>query len=115
MEAIRIVKRVKNNQMLIHLPNNYENAKVEVIVLLVNSEEGSEDVPDSTIALDESPPIEYIDEIDRETQIVDNHFPKAMEERLEFSYQQMAKDERRESEALEWAEATIGDISDETR
>ena len=68
--------------MLIHLPNNYENAKVEVIVLLVNSEEGSEDVPELTIALDESPPIEYIDEIDQETQIVDNHFPKAMEESL---------------------------------
>jgi putative NADPH-quinone reductase len=34
---------------------------------------------------------------------------------LEAAYQQMAQDEAREAEALEWAEATIGDVSDETR
>jgi hypothetical protein len=38
-----------------------------------------------------------------------------LEEDLESAYQQMAKDETRESEALEWAEATIGDVSYETR
>lgn len=36
-------------------------------------------------------------------------------EKLEHAYQQMAKDEVRETEALEWAEATIGDVSDEAR
>ncbi|HXG66606.1 MAG TPA: addiction module antitoxin [Blastocatellia bacterium] len=34
---------------------------------------------------------------------------------LESAYRQMADDEARESEALEWAEATIGDAGDETR
>ena len=34
---------------------------------------------------------------------------------LESAYRQMAKDESRESEALEWAEATIGDIGNEAR
>ena len=34
---------------------------------------------------------------------------------LESAYRQMAEDESRESEALEWAEATIGDVGDETR
>ncbi len=33
---------------------------------------------------------------------------------LETAYQDMARDEEREKEALAWAEATIGDISDET-
>ena len=36
-------------------------------------------------------------------------------EDLEEAYKQMAQDEERESEALEWAEATIGDVSDEAR
>jgi len=27
----------------------------------------------------------------------------------------MAQDEEREAEALEWAEATVGDVADETR
>ncbi len=31
---------------------------------------------------------------------------------LEESYRQMAQDKEREAEALEWAEATIGDVSD---
>jgi hypothetical protein len=30
---------------------------------------------------------------------------------LELAYQQMAKEEARESEALEWAEAIIGDVT----
>jgi predicted CopG family antitoxin len=34
---------------------------------------------------------------------------------LEVAYQQMAQDEAREAEALEWAEATAGDVADETR
>jgi hypothetical protein len=38
MEAIKTVQRVKNQQVLIHVPGKYENAEVEVIVLLVNSE-----------------------------------------------------------------------------
>ncbi len=32
---------------------------------------------------------------------------------LNACYKQMASDERREAEALEWAEATIGDVADE--
>lgn len=39
----------------------------------------------------------------------------ADESTLELGYQQMAQDEERESEALEWAEATIGDVADEPR
>lgn len=34
---------------------------------------------------------------------------------LEHAYRQMAQDEAREAEALEWAEATVGDVSDEAR
>jgi hypothetical protein len=34
---------------------------------------------------------------------------------LEIAYQQMAQEEGREGEALEWAEATVGDVADETR
>jgi len=34
---------------------------------------------------------------------------------LDAAYKQMAQDEARESEALEWSEATIGDVSDEPR
>jgi predicted RNase H-like HicB family nuclease len=34
---------------------------------------------------------------------------------LEAAYEQMAQDEEREAEALEWAEATLGDVSDEMR
>jgi hypothetical protein len=32
---------------------------------------------------------------------------------LEVAYQQMAQDEARETEALEWAEITMGDVADE--
>jgi predicted CopG family antitoxin len=41
--------------------------------------------------------------------------PYVLFEDLEAAYQQMAQDEERESEALEWAEATVGDVADETR
>jgi predicted CopG family antitoxin len=34
---------------------------------------------------------------------------------LEVAYRQMAQDETREAEALEWAEATAGDVAHETR
>jgi predicted CopG family antitoxin len=34
---------------------------------------------------------------------------------LEAAYREMAQDEEREEGALEWAEATIGDVSDEAR
>jgi hypothetical protein len=34
---------------------------------------------------------------------------------LDAAYRQMARDESREAEALEWAEATVGDVADETR
>ena len=34
---------------------------------------------------------------------------------LESGYQAMAADEAREVEALEWSEATIGDVADATR
>ncbi len=34
---------------------------------------------------------------------------------LEVAYKQMAQEEAREAEALECAEATVGDVADETR
>jgi len=34
---------------------------------------------------------------------------------LELAYKQMAQDEAREREALEWSEATVGDVANETR
>ena len=41
--------------------------------------------------------------------------PYVLRQDLEAAYQQMAQDEVREAEALEWSEATIGDVSDEPR
>lgn len=41
--------------------------------------------------------------------------PYVLRQGLEAAYQQMAQDEVREAEALEWSEATIGDVSDEPR
>jgi hypothetical protein len=41
--------------------------------------------------------------------------PHVVGKDLEVAYQQMARDESREAEALEWAEATVGDVADETR
>jgi hypothetical protein len=34
---------------------------------------------------------------------------------MDAAYQQMAREEAREAEALEWAEATVGDVANETR
>ena len=41
--------------------------------------------------------------------------PHVMDLDLEAAYRAMAQDEARESEALEWAEATIGDVAGEPR
>jgi predicted CopG family antitoxin len=41
--------------------------------------------------------------------------PHVVGSELEAAYQQMAQDEDRETVALEWAEATIGDVADEPR
>lgn len=41
--------------------------------------------------------------------------PHVLHKELEAAYRQMAQDEKRESEAFEWSEATIGDVSDDPR
>ena len=41
--------------------------------------------------------------------------PYVIQPALEVAYQEMAREEEREAEALAWAEATIGDVADETR
>ncbi len=41
--------------------------------------------------------------------------PHVTKHNLETAYEQMAKDDAREREALEWAEATLGDSIHETR
>jgi predicted CopG family antitoxin len=41
--------------------------------------------------------------------------PHVIPKDLEVAYRQMAQEEAREAEALEWAEATLGDVADETR
>jgi predicted CopG family antitoxin len=41
--------------------------------------------------------------------------PHVVDSELLQGYQEMAADEAREAEALEWAEATVGDVSDEPR
>jgi siroheme synthase (precorrin-2 oxidase/ferrochelatase) len=41
--------------------------------------------------------------------------PHVLASDLNTAYQQMAQDERREEEALEWSEATLGDVADEAR
>ena len=41
--------------------------------------------------------------------------PHLVEADLEAAYKEMAQDEEREKDALEWAEATIGDVANETR
>lgn len=41
--------------------------------------------------------------------------PHIFSQDIQAAYKQMAQDESRESEALEWAEATIGDVSNEPR
>lgn len=41
--------------------------------------------------------------------------PYVVGKELEAAYRQMAQDELREAEALDWSEATLGDIGRETR
>jgi hypothetical protein len=41
--------------------------------------------------------------------------PHVIGKDLEVAYQQMALDEAREADALDWAEAAVGDVADETR
>jgi len=41
--------------------------------------------------------------------------PHVVKKDLETAYRQMAQEEAREAEALEWAEATIGDVADGAR
>jgi len=41
--------------------------------------------------------------------------PYVIDDELDAAYKQMAEDEERESEALEWAEALIGDLTNEPR
>lgn len=41
--------------------------------------------------------------------------PHVISQDLEAAYRHMAQDETREAEALEWSEATIGDVKDEPR
>lgn len=41
--------------------------------------------------------------------------PHVVASDLEAAYMDMAKDEAREAEALEWAEATIGDVANDPR
>jgi len=41
--------------------------------------------------------------------------PHVIGKDLEVGYRQMAQDEAREAEALEWAEGLLGDVADEPR
>ena len=41
--------------------------------------------------------------------------PHVVKARLESAYKRMAQDEARETQALEWSEATVGDMSHEAR
>jgi hypothetical protein len=41
--------------------------------------------------------------------------PHVTGKNLEAAYRQMAREEAREAEALEWAEATVGDVADQKR
>lgn len=41
--------------------------------------------------------------------------PHVLAPDLDAAYQQMAQDERREAEAMEWSEAMLGDVADEAR
>lgn len=41
--------------------------------------------------------------------------PHVVGKDLDRAYREMAQEEAREAEALEWSEATVGDIADETR
>ena len=41
--------------------------------------------------------------------------PHVVQKDLESGYREMAADEVREAEAIEWAEATVADVANETR
>lgn len=41
--------------------------------------------------------------------------PHVVQQELESAYRAMAEEESREREALEWSEATLGDVADEAR
>ncbi len=41
--------------------------------------------------------------------------PHVLQKDLESGYREMAADEAREAEAIEWAEATVTDVANETR
>jgi len=41
--------------------------------------------------------------------------PHVMSQDLDLAYREMAREESPEAEALEWSEATVGDVADETR
>ena len=41
--------------------------------------------------------------------------PHVLDEELESAYAQMARDEERETEAMEWSEAMLGDVADDPR
>ena len=41
--------------------------------------------------------------------------PHVVKRKLDESYREMAAEEGRESEALEWAETTLGDLQDDAR
>jgi len=41
--------------------------------------------------------------------------PHVLGKDLDAAYRRMAQEEAREAEALDWAEATVGDVADETR
>jgi hypothetical protein len=41
--------------------------------------------------------------------------PHVLPKDLDAAYQQMAQEEAREADALEWAEATVGDVANEAR
>jgi len=41
--------------------------------------------------------------------------PHVIREDLMAAYQEMAQDEEREEDALEWAEVTVADVADEAR
>jgi hypothetical protein len=41
--------------------------------------------------------------------------PHVIGKDLDIAYREMAREESREAEALQWAEATLGDVADEAR
>ena len=41
--------------------------------------------------------------------------PHVIDREMEAAYREMARDEAREAEAFDWAEATLGDVADEPR